>query len=719
MFRWLALTLTLCTVAVVVGVLSAGLPVVEKVQDRVSRPQEFNGVEQRAARPGGDRVAMAELAQEEPADGDLLESVVARVVIPDCHLSAKDAQDVPARVDGEIYFLGTELQTNEKVAKEDVITARIGYLAIVAKETDPPGKDYFNELVAGRMTKCRRFEDGDAIEPNTLIVVIEKEKKFRRLKPGAVVKEQQFLGMINADDALDELRAAVSRLNGGEAKRAASAKTRDEALERQKNTYTLLLQGAASKEDYQGAVLTFERYRYEEIENQQGINTARSDLNKALTKLKHHEIRCSIPGVVKTIYKNNKGEAVKGLEKGADTVMSLQNPSTLKIDGKVEVQYAHRLKPGMEVVVEPILRASHDQAFRGNPQEITSIAVAKNNLIVAASGESRVFVWNPAAERRAQGVLIHPNKVFSVGCSPLNAKENVCLTGGEDGVGRLWDLDSLKDANRKATKPLRELRDGHRKPINAVAFSPNGSLCATGSDDYAICIWETETGKKVHTLSNHRGRITAVQFLSDQQLLSASGDRTLILWDLQEGKLLKKFEDRGGDVTVLGVHPDGKQVLFDRGKELHLISLPDRQYIGSLQNASGAMTFTTMALFSPDGNMILTNGAADGRLQIWRAPTARTRGYELSRLIWNSQATCGAFAPNGSFVVTGSKDGYVLVWPLPPKEIIEKQLTAKIISVDKSLEDSSGVMIHAEMENPNNLLFTEDKATLVLYPESK
>jgi WD40 repeat protein len=252
-----------------------------------------------------------------------------------------------------------------------------------------------------------------------------------------------------------------------------------------------------------------------------------------------------------------------------------------------------------------------------------------------------------------------------------------------------------------------------------VAFSPNGRLCATGSDDYTICVWETENGSLSHTLSGHRGKITSVQFFSDDQLVSAGGDRSLILWDVHEGKLLKKVEDRGGEVAAIGVHPNGHQVLFDKGKELSLLSLPDKQYIGSLQNASRAMPFTTLALFSPDGNLILTNGASDSGLQIWRAPTARTRGYELSRLMWKSPATCGAFAPDGSFVVTGSKDYHILVWPLPPKEMIEKQFTAKIISVDTSLEDSSGVMVHAEMVNPNTLLFTEDKATLVLYPESK
>jgi len=397
----------------------------------------------------------------------------------------------------------------------------------------------------------------------------------------------------------------------------------------------------------------------------------------------------------------------------------VQDPARLKIDGKVEVQYAGRLKPGMEVVVEPILRVSHDQAFRGHLQEITSLAVSKKNLIVSASGENRVFVWDRKQEHRALGALIHSGKTFAVSCSPLNAEENLCLTGGDDGIGRLWDLDGMTAKNNKATKPARELRDGHHKPITCVAFSPNGRLCATGSDDYTICVWETESGSKVHTLTGHRGKITSVQFFSDSQLVSAGGDKSLILWDLQDGKLVKRVDDRGGEVVAIGVHPNGHQVLFDKGKELRLLSLPDKQYIGSLQNASGAMPFSTMALFSPDGNLILTNGAADGRLQIWRSPTARTRGYELSRLIWNSPATCGAFAPDGSFVVTGSKDSHILVWPLPPKEMIEKQLTAKIIAVDTSLEDSSGVMVHAEMVNPNNLLYTEDKATLVLYPETK
>src|SRR5205823_84858 len=148
----------------------------------------------------------------------------------------------------------------------------------------------------------------------------------------------------------------------------------------------------------------------------------------------------------------------------------------------------------------------------------------------------------------------------------------------------------------------------------------------------------------------------------------SSGDNTLLLWTVgtERARLATtRFDRRGGDVTVPGVSADGKRVLFDMGKELRVVSLPQGWTEGILQDRCSAARFTTMALFSPDSRLILTACEAEGRLQIWRAPTNNTRPYEMRQLVWKgSPATCGAFAPNRSFVVTGMKDRQVLVWPL-------------------------------------------------------
>ena len=69
--------------------------------------------------------------------------------------------------------------------------------------------------------------------------------------------------------------------------------------------------------------------------------------------------------------------------------------------------------------------------------------------------------------------------------------------------------------------------------------------------------------------------------------------------------------------------PDGKYTLFDEGRELRVVSLADQQIEGVAGQLRRDGNFTTLALFSPDGKTILTNGAAAGRLQLWRAPIGR------------------------------------------------------------------------------------------------
>ena len=50
--------------------------------------------------------------------------------------------------------------------------------------------------------------------------------------------------------------------------------------------------------------------------------------------------------------------------------------------------------------------------------------------------------------------------------------------------------------------------------------------------------------------------------------------------------------------------------------------------------------------------MMLTAGLADGRMQLWKAPTDTTRGFEVRQLVPQEKqpTTCAAFAPQGNFI---------------------------------------------------------------------
>jgi WD40 repeat protein len=154
------------------------------------------------------------------------------------------------------------------------------------------------------------------------------------------------------------------------------------------------------------------------------------------------------------------------------------------------------------------------------------------------------------------------------------------------------------------------------------------------------------------------------------------------------------------------------------GKELGVVSLPEGWTEGVLQNPSGGGRFTTMALFSPAGRLILTSSDSEGLLQIWRAPTETTRPYEMWQLVWRgSAATCGAFAPDRSFVVTGMRDRQVLIWPAPTRGEVTQQLQAAIVLAEPFADPKSRqVRIRAEVDNSNGSLIPGAPVTLVAYP---
>ena len=45
---------------------------------------------------------------------------------------------------------------------------------------------------------------------------------------------------------------------------------------------------------------------------------------------------------------------------------------------------------------------------------------------------------------------------------------------------------------------------GHSDSVSSAAFSPDGTKVVSGSGDYAVKIWNVESGDVLHTLSGER-----------------------------------------------------------------------------------------------------------------------------------------------------------------------------------------------------------------------
>jgi WD40 repeat protein len=88
----------------------------------------------------------------------------------------------------------------------------------------------------------------------------------------------------------------------------------------------------------------------------------------------------------------------------------------------------------------------------------------------------------------------------------------------------------------------------HTNGVRSLAFSPNGRILASGSDDQTIRIWDVRDGTCQKVLQGHTSRVCSVQFSpvdvnlpsdADPILVSGSQDETIKLWNPTTGDCLK------------------------------------------------------------------------------------------------------------------------------------------------------------------------------------
>jgi WD40 repeat protein/biotin carboxyl carrier protein len=655
------------------------------------------------------------------------------IIVADARALSLDKQEVPSERDGKLLVIGTEVSQGEQVTSDRRFLATIGYLLVLI---DPKEKVKPEQVITGQgASRWRRWQEGDSVEPGR-VFLLKEQKEYKRLDIGDEVKAGQTVALVDPSLALGDLNIKIAALDSSESERRASVKTKEEAERRvaAMEESQRRVPGSVSKDDYEGAKLTAKRYYEEEIAKRSAVIKAQQELLQSNTILLKHEIQSTIPGTIKVIYKN-RGDAVKTLE----PVMQIQRHDRLRIEGYVDVQDTARIKPGKtDVVIEPTQPVSRLMSLEGHFDEVTGVAVARGAIptIISGSADRTVGGWN-SANGQLLWRIPHRTAVLSVASTGLKAERNLAIAGCADGTASLIDVDRFNDfANQKIKEqpePL-VLKGRHRGAVHCVAFSPDGKMCATGGEDREIYLWDTKTGDMLNQVpSRHRAPVTSLQFTPLQQLVSVSRDNTLVVWSVESGKppvRVTEFERRSGDVPQLSVSPDGTRVLFDQDKEIRLLSLKTHQPEGIIRNASGATKFATMALFDPDGLTVLTSAGTDGRLQLWRTPTANSmRAAELRQFMWSEgAATSGAFSPDGSFCVTGMQDRRVLVWPMPERkrdarghaELVEKEIRSRISKVEEFIDSSNRkVPVFVELENPDNRLVPGSTATLVIQPETK
>src|SRR5215831_684399 len=105
---------------------------------------------------------------------------------------------------------------------------------------------------------------------------------------------------------------------------------------------------------------------------------------------------------------------------------------------------------------------------------------------------------------------------------------------GQTGEQRAWELPpGVK---------LRQTLRGHKGRIGRIAWSLDGRLLASPSQDKTIRLWDVEAGATVRMLKGHVKDVKCVAWSPDGQWLASAGeDNTIKLWDSENGRLFRTF----------------------------------------------------------------------------------------------------------------------------------------------------------------------------------
>jgi WD40 repeat protein len=603
------------------------------------------------------------------------------IIIPDCYVYPKDKQEVASPKDGQILFIGEE---------------------IFQEKANGPGGNLTVSLRVGNneiIKTYRKLERGDPVFPGQLLAMLNPEIQLAELQAVRAKKLAAIADRLATMAILEESHQQVLRLD--EARRGGGGK-------------------AVSVQEFSVAVATRDRYKQELASKAEAIKVAEAEEEKAATILRLYEIRNKMAGagIIRAV-KKYRGDMVKPQE----TILELYSLEHLRAEGQADVQYLNRLEPGTPVTLEPnILESPFRILPGGHHGEVTGVAIlgrGKDLRIISSSEDRTVAVWGLSQAGGALRAFNPGEPVRAIACTQVSGR-GWCLAGCADGGIRLYDLDGKDD------KPRWEVKDpdkgAHRGPVTALAFDPkNGAFFASGGEDGMIHIWRTDNGSLLYAFNPehgvdhpHEGAITALHVTPQSRLISAARDNTLRVWTLHENGATmdpRVVRGRGGNVANLGTSPDGGKMLFDQGRRLQVLSIPEGRTLCQIDGTFGEFPFETLAIYSPDASLVLTAGAPEGRLQLWKAPAPGARAYEVRQLATEerSPVTCAAFAPDvgsaadGSFAVSGTKDGNVYLWRMPTAQAVEHHRIEglKLSLVDRALDaNTRQVRIGVDVHNP-------------------
>lgn len=288
--------------------------------------------------------------------------------------------------------------------------------------------------------------------------------------------------------------------------------------------------------------------------------------------------------------------------------------------------------------------------------------------------------WNPDGQTIAvagnpSGVVLYNNdfrELFQFE-NANNATENMIWTP------LVWNPDGTRLASigldglyvwSKSGKLLKKLEEGSAI-FWTLAWSPDNQVIALGSA-HDLTLWDVKTFEKLKTFDADEGVIAIDWEPTGQHLiLSIVGKQQPEIWDAKLGTKVALLE---WFTQTVGWSPDGTtiatQAQNNKCQGCHSIALwsPDGNLLKTLSAGD-----ISVIKWSPDSKQIATNDL-DAKISIWNVASDTHKVIfddGLAPGVLGAQSSI-SWSPDGKYLAAASNQGHVLIWGLAPLRLIKE-----------------------------------------------
>ncbi len=178
------------------------------------------------------------------------------------------------------------------------------------------------------------------------------------------------------------------------------------------------------------------------------------------------------------------------------------------------------------------LAERHERArLTGHTKPLVSLLFSRDGQMLASTSEDQTArLWEIATGNLGATLSGHMGSVNCIAFSPDGKR---VLTGGDDETVRVWETETGKELLKLKEHPAKAL--SNPASVWRVQFSPDGSRILAVGNFVNIAVWDAKTGNALPAIEGHRSWIQALAFSPDGKLLaSGSGDRTIRIWNVPE-----------------------------------------------------------------------------------------------------------------------------------------------------------------------------------------